>query len=322
MKKMVWIVSLIIILATGLSGCGDSGLSNKRLKEDILNLNELALVKKINDLKVIEKIHEDDKLVYKLDLTLDSYNSFAKANIILNYTKTSGKWVLSGNTINIISASAKSDPSVTQAAKSIIKPISESLLNHWGNGYQAEYKLSSSTGNKESGVMTLVISEKYSDDTYTVGVDYTLDAVFDFKTGWNFTLKDWVYNETMKWAGTYNVTWTQSEPGYPSGQTSMYFVEGDKIIGLKIEGTGSLKLHMDKTEEIQNDYVITFTFKDKYYRVLPTFGWSIIMLRFKLDSDPHSDWLDLTYHAVPPGDSDSHFTAFAEYISGEMEKIN
>lgn len=310
------------MVATGLSGCGDSGLSNKQLKDDILNLQDLALVTDINELTTIEKVQDKTNLTYKLDTTLESYNSFAKANIILNYTKTNGKWVLSGNTINIVSASAKSDPSVTQAVKSIIKPISERLLNHWGNGYSAEYKLTSSTGSKESGMMTIVISEEYSDDFYTVGADYTLDAIYDFKTGWNLTLKDWVYTETMKWAGTYNVTWTRSEPGYPSGQTSMYFVEGDEILGLRIEGLGFLKLHMDETKEIQNDYVITFTFKNKDYRVLPTFDWSIMNLGFKLDSDPHSDRIDLTYYAVLPEDSSSHFTAFAEYISGEMEKIN
>jgi len=322
MKKAIWILTIILMVATGLSGCGDSGLSNKQLKEDILNLNELALVTDINELTVIEKVQDKINLVYKLDTTLESYNSFAKANINLNYTKTNGKWVLSGNTISIVSVSAKNDPSVTQAVKSIIKPISERLLNHWGNGYQAEYKLTSSTGSKESGMMTIVISEKYSDDYYTVGADYTLDAVYDFKTGWSYTLKDWVYTETMKWAGTYNVTWTQSDPGWPSGETSKNFGVGDKINGLKIVGTGSSILHMDETKEIQNDYVITFTYKDKDYRVLPIIEWSASELWVDLNSDLTDDYMHIYYDPNPPGDSDNYFVIEAAFIIGEMEKIN
>lgn len=322
MKRLVWMVCIIFAVFVLLSGCGDFGISNKRLEEDILSLNDLALITKINEMTVIEKTQENSTLVYKLDATLDSYNYVAKVNIILNYTKTSGKWILSGNTIDIVSVGAKNNPSVSLVVSRVIKPISEGLLNHWLNGYQPEYKLSSSTGSKESGVMTIIISEDYFDDTYSVGVNYTLDAVFDFKTGWNFTLKDWVYTETMKWAGTYDVTWTRSEPGFPSGETSKHFVEGDKIIGLKIEGTGSLSNHMDKTKEIQNDYVITFTFKDKDYRVLPSFDWSVTNLRFKLDIDQQGDWIDLAYYAVPPGESDNHYTAGAEFISGELEKTN
>lgn len=273
-----------------LNACTSSTISTQRLKEDILGLKELALVTKINTMSVISKSESSTRLQYKISTELEAYNYTSIMDITLVYTKKDGSWAISDSQVEQISISAKSDPSTKVAVKSAIKEVSDGLVDHWTLfGGDPTYTLVSSTGSKEAGDMTLVIGERFVDEYMTIEVNYTVDAVFMHQTGWNFTLKDWICTETMKWAGTFDLNWTLSVPGFPSQETSKYFVEGDQIKDILITGDAVRIRKMDKTKTIQNSLRIQFTYKGKNWDVKPNLDSVVTWIDFQyMESDPHS----------------------------------
>jgi hypothetical protein len=322
MKKLFILLSILILLVISLSGCSSSTINNQRLEQDILDIKELALINSVKEMNIITKIESDTSFEYKLRTTLESYNYSAIADITLYYEKNSGAWDLSDHQVDIVSISAKNDPSVSVAVSKVIAKVSNGLLNHPSLiGVSQTYTLLSSTGSKESGVMSLVIGEVFNDDHMTIDVKYMVDAVYDFQTGWNFTLTDWVYTENMRWSGTYDLTWTRSEPQFPGLPTNLYFAVGDQILGLYISGESSYVRHMDQTEIFNNTLRVQYSFKGKDYDLIPIVDNSTTSFTVVFDNNPNESFITFNYSTYPRDYTDSNYIPFNCYAPHELYGI-
>jgi len=303
-----------------LGGCSSSVISNQRLKQDILDIKDLALISSIKEMSIITKTESDTSLEYKLSTTLESYNFSATADITLYYLKNAGAWNLSDHQVDIVSISAKNDPSVAVAVTEVIGKVSDGLLNHPSLlGVNQTYTLLSSTGSKESGLMSLVIEEDFEDDYMTIDVKYMVDAVYDFQTGWNFTLTDWVYTENMRWFGTYDLTWTRFEPQFPGLSTNLYFAVGDQIQDIYITGELLRVMRMDKTEIYSNTLRVQYNFKGKDYDLIPIVDNSTTTsFTVEFDNVPHEAYMVFNYYTHPRDYTDPNYRPFDCYAPHEM----
>jgi len=319
MKKLLLSLSILILSVISLSGCNSATISTQRLEQDILDIKELALINSVKEMNVITKIESDTSFEYKLRTTLESNNYSAIADITLYYEKNAEAWDLSDHQVDIVSLSAKNDPSVSVAVTKVIAKVSNGLLNHPHLiGVSQTYTLLSSTGSKESGLMSLVIGEVFEDDHMTIDVKYIVDAVYDFQTGWNFTLKDWVYTEKMNWSGTYDLTWTRSEPQFPDLPTNLYFAVGDKIQDFYITGESSYVRHMDQTELFSNTLRVQYNFKGKDYDLIPTVDNSTTSFTVEFDNVPHESYIVFNYYTRSRDYIDPNYLPFECYAPHEM----
>jgi hypothetical protein len=311
MKKTILLINLLIISVMTLGGCSSSVINNQRLKQDILDIKDLALISSIKEMSIITKTESDTSLEYKLSTTLESYNFSATADITLHYLKNSDTWDLSDHQVDIVSISAKNDPSVSVAVSKVIAKVSNGLLNHPSLlGVNQTYTLLSSTGSKESGLMSLVIGEVFEDDYMTIDVKYMVDAVYDFQIGWNFTLTDWVYTESMKWAGIYDLTWTRFEPQFPGLPTNLFFAVGDQIQDIKVTGELSIIRHMDKTEVTNNTLRLQYSFKGKEYDLIPTVDNSTNVINVEFDTIPYESFIRIVYFTRSRDYTDPYYHPF------------
>jgi hypothetical protein len=303
-----------------LGGCSSSNITNQRLKQDILDIKELALISSVKEMNIITKTESDTSLEYKLSTTLESYNYSATADITLHYLKNAGAWNLSDYQVDIVSISAKNDPSINVAVTKVIANVSNELLNHPNLlGVNQTYTLLSSTGSKESGLMSLVIGEVFEDDYMTIDVKYMVDAMYDFQTGWNFTLTDWVYTENMRWFGTYNLTWTRFEPQFPGLSTNLYFAVGDQIQDISISGELLRIIRMDKTEIYSNTLRVQYHFKGKDYDLIPIVDNSTTTsLTIVFDNNPNESFMIFSYYTRPRDYTDPNYQPFDCYAPHEM----
>jgi len=292
MKRTVLVLSILMVGLLSLSACSTT-ISNKRLEEDILSIKEFALVKNIKDMSIINRNENNSSLEYKLNTSLESYNFDASADITLNYTKKDGLWTLSDHQLDITSISAKNDPPVNVAVTQVIGEVSSGLIDHPRLiGVKQTYTLISSTGTKESGAMSLVIGEIFEDEYMSIDVKYMVDAVYEYQTGWNFTLKDWVYTENMKWAGTYDLTWSKYTSQHPGQSTNLFFAIGNQIQDIKITGDLSRIKRMDKSQTISNTLRVQYRFKGKDFDLVPIVKSGISKLTPRRLAPP--------YHSLPP----------------------
>ena len=323
MKKLFLLISILILSVISLSGCSSSTISTQRLEQDILDIKELALINNVKEMNIITKTESGTSLEYKLSTTLESYNYSAIADITLNYEKNAGDWDLSDHQVDIVSISAKNDPSINAAVSKVIANVSNGLLNHPHLlGVNQTYTLLSSTGSKESGLMSLVIGEVFEDDYMTIDVKYMVDAVYDFQTGWNFTLTDWVYTENMRWFGTYDLTWTRSEPQFSDLPTNLYFAVGDQIQDINISGELLRIIRMDKTEIYSNTLRVQYRFKGKDYDLIPIVDDSTTTsLTIVFDNNPNESFMTFKYYTRPRDYTDPNYHPFDCYAPHEMYGI-
>ena len=324
MRKIVLIVSLLMI-ALSSNACQSSVISNQQLKDDILSIEDLALIRDVKEMTIIEKNETSTSLDYKLSTTLESSGFLATADITLEYVKNDSKWVLNNSLLKVININAKYDPAFTSVVKGGIEEVSDILLDHHGLiGISQTYNLVSQSGSKESGFISMVITEAYRDDVLAIEIEYWVDATFDIQSGWNFTLKDWVKTETMKWEGTYDLNWIEATPGYPSGELSKYYVVDEMINDIVITGDAVYITRMDKTEEIQNSLRIKYQYKGKEIDVQPIFDALAYVIHFTVNPDdidnstlyfqynpPRKDYIDTNYRA---------YDVYEPFIYGSLVK--
>jgi hypothetical protein len=314
MRKIVLIVSLMII-ALSLNACQSSVISNDRLKEDILSIKELDLISSVKEMTIIEKNETSTSLDYKLSTTLESSGFSATADITLEYTKKDSKWVLKNSSLNIINISAKYEPAFTSVVKGAIEKVSHGLINHpLLIGLSPTYNLVSQSGSKEEGFLSMVITEAFSDDILSIDIVYSVEASYNIQSGWNITLKDWMYTETMNWEGTYDLEWLVPIPGYPSGELSKYFVVGDTINDIKISGGAVVVKRMDQPEEIQNTLRLQYQYKGKEINVQPIFEDSSNIIHFTVNPDDiDNSTLYFQYNSHRKGSIDTSYRAYECY---------
>ena len=273
---------------------------------------------------IIDKSESSTSLEYKVSAKLESATYQSTIDITLDYSKVSGKWTLTDNQIKVINVVALLEPTVLEAVTLAIKPVSDRLLYHPGliGAGQQTYTLISKTGTKESGLITMVIGEEFEDDVLSIDVKYTVVAVFDVKFGWICTLKDWTYTETMKWEGTYDITWTDNNPGYPSGELSKYFVVGDQIKNVLISGDAVYIKRMDYSEEFQNTLRIQFSFKGKTYDIHPDLNSSAQGIQFLFNPADQDSWIFFQYNTrrldMPTADYQA-YDCFENLMWGKMD---
>lgn len=315
MRKILISLFTFAIVLTSLSACS-SGITNKRLETDIKSLAVFYLVDKVNDLTILEKTGDSSATSYKISASLDCAESTATADITLDYVKNNGKWVLKNNAVTITKVTPKHDPVVNGAMKNAF--IDDRFKMHiYEMSYysKADYTIISVKRDFANAKATVVVEESYHDNYWSGKATYTLDAVYDFSNGWKFTLKDWVYTESMNWAGTFDLTW-DTVLGIPESGRA-FFMYNDTMV-VTITGTASYDRKKDGTYTDNNTLVAKTVFKGKSYETKIVLDR--ITNQINLDFDPvdQESWFTLFYQTDQTGTRS--FTAEAGYIKASVTR--
>ena len=293
----------LMMLLMMLTGCGPSTVSDTRIKEELLNLSDVKnYVDTVDTITVLSKQESNKTIDLQLSVQYDSLTCGMMANVTLNFTKKGWNWVLSDHTFEVVSISAKQDPSVQAATIDVIRKISEGMVNNHSSGiYYVEpkgYSLKSLNSDKEHGKATLVVQEEYKDATWGERAEYTVNAEFVFKKGWVYTLTDWAHIQTMKWKGSYDfefTNWSDMSQWGHDMPTDSFFTVGDKITDLKIDGDLTIidRMNGDQTATIPT---VSFTFKGQSYQFTPEIEDKGRILRIVVDpSSPYYGFFSLVY---------------------------
>jgi len=283
------------MFALSLSACS-SGISNAQLEKDVLSLPEtITEISKVIDMTIIEKTQSNSSMIYKLSANLKAYDYELSTDIILTYTKTNGKWAVSSYKYDIIQVRPTSDPSLAGAVGLALTGVNNE--EDFGHTLIPAYTLVSISEISQDATATMIISSSFDDGLYSGNTLYTVEASFIVKTGWTYKVTDFVYHETMKWAGNYEIEWTQDVPGYPAGGLNTFYKVGTKVTDIVITGECSQMRKMDKTEEFTNTLKITMTYNGTEYTIVP----SVNSMAWQMNLSPNSNYdspIYITYEAV------------------------
>ena len=262
MKRILASLCILLVVLSSLSACNSTAITNKRLETDILSLDELSLVTRVEDLSIIEKTQNTSKTSFKISASLNAANFTATADITLEYAKTNDQWVLSSNSVEFIRVVPKNDPTMIAAVSQVVMAISNKILDPTFIGATSQrFKLDSMNSDKENGIATMVISENFDDGIFSMDAKYTVSAKYDRSLGWTYSIQDWISHEKTKWAGTYDIHWTQNDPGYPGGGLNNFYILGIDVNDITISGDATITKQMNKNELFNSSVNVSFTYE-------------------------------------------------------------
>lgn len=272
--------SLLVLLMTGLTlivlgGCSVN-ISNEQLEKDILSLASLDQISKVSNITIIDKTSDNDSLTYTLSTSLESINFTATANIKLVYVKTKGKWGVLNYNVDFINVSPKAKFNLDSKMEKAIHNVSTGFFEYVEGKSKSSLSLVSTTLSSSAlfGTGTVVIEENYEDEFLTMDAQYTLKATYMTASGWTYELVDWIYHDSMKWTGTYDIHWTKEVPGFPEEGLNTFYKLGTDLISLQLSGECRITRQMGQSDnDIQeNTLQISFAYEGIHLSGQPTFA--------------------------------------------------
>ena len=328
MRKLLIGLFSSLLLLTSLSACSSNAITNKRLEADILSLEDLSLITKVDNLSIIEKTQDASKSDYKISASLNAANFTATADISLNYTKTNDQWNLSSSTVEIIRVVPKNDPTLVAAVSQVVSSISNKILDSTFIGANSKrFKLDSMNSDKENGKATMVISESYDDGVFSMDATYTVEAKYDMKLGWSYEIKDWISHETTHWSGTYDIKFLE-DPDFPGGALNHFYTIGVDASNIRITGDATVIQQFNKTEIFSSSVNVSFMYNGIMLSAAGEFDsveeYSAHTFYFNFRPNNNTDSF-LVFWYFPlisnnPHGFDSHFAVSAEWIFGNLVK--
>lgn len=246
-----------------LGACSPS-ISNQQLIKDMLLIPKLYPMDEVKDLTIIQKTSTESEIDYKLSATLISDSIEITADISMSYTKVDAQWEMSKSTVNIVNILAYDPPTLDLAFASVTD-------YEWIVSHQLSFtsdirslSLKSIEDDLAHGKATLFIVSSYKDANFESEIVFEIEAVYDYEKGWGTRLVDYSSSETMRWEGTYEISWTEKEP---SGMIppSPYFQIGVAIPNIVLSGTTTKQTHMDGTGERIDNVEMKIWIKGKDY---------------------------------------------------------
>ena len=295
-KPLIGLFCLLMVLMS-LSACS-SEISDKQLEKDILSMYELIQMDKINDLTILEKTSDTSAKTYKVSVTLESIDNVTTADITLNYVKTSGKWTMDSHTVKRIKVTPKNDPVLNDVMKKAITlPDNEQYKIHikeMAYYSKSDYTILRVTRDFENAKAVVVVEESFHDDYWSGVATYTLDASYDFNLGWQFTLKDWTYSESMDWTGTYDITWDTILESYPQTIINPFYLINDTMV-VTVTGNAAYERKMDGSYVDKYTVMAKTVFKGKSYECKVDFDMQTISISLLFDPHNQNTWMGLEY---------------------------
>lgn len=286
-------VKIVFGLAMGflLVGCGNSQVSDKQLKEDILSLQEVVgNGAQVETLTIIEKTVESDTEVLKVNVIIDYHDYVMTLDLQMKYEKTGNKWLLKDHEVTILKVVPKTEPTMTEDLKGAIMPTSYDLVPHEWISEAPVYTIISKETDLEHATSTIIIEENVTVQTYSVRVTYTVLGTYDRHNGWQYELIDWQYLDTMDWNGIYDLEVTVETSQYPGPHSYSVYKTGDRIEGIEITGTKSSRKSMEdpNVRTFESTVRIRYTFDGQAYDVTPSdFGLPTYFI-IKPTTNPYS----------------------------------
>lgn len=327
MKKIVSSILILMIVVPMLGACS-ARISNKQIEKDIISLPCFYGTVSVKEMTVIEKNETNELMEYKLSVLLKSYDFTTTADIKLIYTKNKGEWLLSRSKVDIVKVSSNGTLSINPAYNDAILDRSHKLFNYQSdNKKRSTLALVSATFNLDtvSGSGTIIIGETYQDAVLTMDAQYTLKATYNVTNGWTYELVDWIYHDSTKWTGVYDIHWTAEDPGYPGGGLNSFYKLGQDATNIQLSGECRITRRMNQPDNdiIENTLQLSFDYAGVHLSGQPTFARMTNRLFFELPSRPDTLLIleyEPFYTIIAGYDPNNDYYGQAPYLFSVMTK--
>lgn len=319
-------MSLIKILTTlslclGLLGCSqsikDSSISDEVIKTDIIDYlsNSSLNYKNIIDFTTVSQDQNEDSIEVISDFNFSTGSASINGEMTLTYLYAKSNWILSDRVFDL---------------KSMI-PFVESNSNEARNLIESDPKPIFDFATIylfDSSKLTFISSTKVSDisvkyvfvyEDHQLNWDFkeqfTIEATFENKSGWSYSLLDWSYNESSDWAGIWQINWLDEFGNI-----------NERIQDIEILGDLSIHSQKGKNISISNGLSIKYTKNSIEYIATVTVDPhenSSNMLKI-ITGTGANDWFIIGVDIAAPnnvtGDA-GYYAANDQYKPGELVRI-